>query len=77
MTTKITCPRCGKKATVTYSARGTERIHAHKCPHGKPCRIDGILKTVFFLDGTPDCDECFTAGCLASAIASAKEDAPR
>lgn len=40
----VVCDRCGNKATVTYTARGTERIHVHKCPHGHKCspRIDDV-----------------------------------
>jgi hypothetical protein len=32
------CPRCKVPVTVTLTARGTERVHPHKCPHGLPCR---------------------------------------
>ena len=38
MSAKITCPRCGQPATVTYSRRGTERIHTHKRADGNRCR---------------------------------------
>ena len=32
------CPRCARPVTVTFSARGSEHVHPHKCPHGLPCR---------------------------------------
>jgi hypothetical protein len=38
MSSKITCPRCGQPATVTFSRRGTERIHTHKNANGERCR---------------------------------------
>ena len=41
MSATVPCPRCGLPATVTYSARGTERLHSHSCPHGQRCRMDG------------------------------------
>ncbi|HZL96722.1 MAG TPA: hypothetical protein VFB99_23910 [Vicinamibacterales bacterium] len=34
---KTTCPRCGQQATVTFTRRGTERIHTHKRPGGTRC----------------------------------------
>ena len=34
---KTTCPRCGQQATVTFSRRGTERIHTHKRADGTRC----------------------------------------
>jgi hypothetical protein len=44
MSERVDCDRCGGKVTVSYTARGTERVHAHKCPHGRPCgpRIDEV-----------------------------------
>jgi hypothetical protein len=37
-TDQPTCPRCGQAVTVTYTRRGTERIHAHNDADGRPCR---------------------------------------
>lgn len=34
------CGRCGQLATVTYTARGTRRIHTHKNKYGQRCRGD-------------------------------------
>lgn len=34
---KTTCPRCGQQATVTFTRRGTERIHTHKRADGERC----------------------------------------
>ena len=34
----MTCPRCSRPVTVTYSRNGTPRVAAHKCPHGVWCR---------------------------------------
>lgn len=31
------CPRCGILTAVTFSRRGTKRVHHHKRPDGKPC----------------------------------------
>lgn len=40
MSTKTTCPRCGHPVTVTFSRRGTERIHTHKDASGEHCRSE-------------------------------------
>jgi hypothetical protein len=35
-----TCPRCGReRCTVTWTRRGTPRLHAHRRPDGTPCRV--------------------------------------
>jgi hypothetical protein len=56
------CPRCRQPVAVTYSASGTERVHAHRCPHGKPCRAPEQAGP-----GHKPCPECLQAARPARA----------
>lgn len=51
-----TCARCGLFCTVTYSARGTERRHQHKCSHGNPCTY--TYSPLSTNKDEPSCEQC-------------------